>query len=77
MAIVEERSREIDLQVINNRAYPLSFDGVALLLCLSLYDKLIYPTVTSKPSMGLYDDKVLTYNLTKQYFGIVLNLCLK
>ncbi|OAD08270.1 hypothetical protein MUCCIDRAFT_105228 [Mucor lusitanicus CBS 277.49] len=73
----EERSKEIDLQVINHRAYPLSFDGVALLLSLSLYDKLIYPTITSKPSMGLYQDDIVPYNLTKQYFGIVMNLCLK
>jgi len=63
--------------VINNRAYPLSFDGVALLLSLSLYDKLIYPAISSKPSMGLYDDKVATYDLTKQYFGIAMNLALK
>ncbi|GAN01173.1 hypothetical protein MAM1_0005c00604 [Mucor ambiguus] len=73
----EQRSRELDLQVINNKAYPLSFDGVAVLLCLSLYDKLIYPTITSKSSMGLYDDTMVPYNLTKQYFGIVMNLCLK
>ncbi|CAO0792451.1 unnamed protein product [Mucor circinelloides] len=73
----EEKSKEIDLQVINNRAYPLSFDGVALLLSLSLYDKLIYPAISSKPSMGLYDDKVATYDLTKQYFGIAMNLALK
>ncbi|KAK4510868.1 Aldo_ket_red domain-containing protein [Mucor velutinosus] len=73
----EQRSRELDLQVINNRAYPLSFNGAAVLLSLSLYDKLIYSTITSKPSMGLYDDTIAIYNLTKQYFGIAMNLCLK
>jgi hypothetical protein len=65
---------ENDRQMINARLYPISYDGVAILLCLSLYDKLIYPTVFHEASIGLLPDNLDYYRIAKEYIGLLLNL---
>ncbi|KAI8644668.1 hypothetical protein BD408DRAFT_450647 [Parasitella parasitica] len=70
----EHAAKDNDLQMINSTLYPLSYNGIASLLSLSLYDKIIYPQISSNPSMGLFDGMNDVYDMAQKYIGIVLNL---
>lgn len=65
---------EDDRQMINTRLYPISYNGIATFFCLSLYDKMIYPTAFHEASIGLFPDILDCYKLAKKYIGILLNL---
>lgn len=65
---------ENDRQMINARLYPLSYNGIAILLSLSLYGKTICPQISLKTSMGLFDNDTDVYKMAQKYIGIVLNL---
>lgn len=65
---------ENDRQMINARLYPLSYNGIAILLSLSLYSKTICPQISLKTSMGLFDNDTDVYKMAQKYIGIVLNL---
>lgn len=65
---------ENDRQMINARLYPLSYNGIAILLSLSLYGKTICPKISLKTSMGLFDNDTDVYKMAQKYIGIVLNL---
>lgn len=65
---------ENDRQMINARLYPLSYNGIAILLSLSLYDKAIYPKISLKTSIGLLNNDTDIYKMAQKYIGIVLNL---
>ncbi|KAI7898797.1 uncharacterized protein BX663DRAFT_533156 [Cokeromyces recurvatus] len=56
---------ENDRQMINARLYPLGYNGIAILLCLSLYDKIIRSDILHLSN---------AYSLAKEFIGIVLNL---
>ncbi|CEP18348.1 hypothetical protein [Parasitella parasitica] len=58
--------KDNDLQMINSTLYPLSYNGIAILLSLSLYDKTIYPQTSSKSSMGLFDGNPDVYNMAQK-----------
>lgn len=65
---------ENDRQMINTRLYPISYNGIAIFLCLSLYDKVVYPVVFHETSIGLFPDNLDCYELAKKYTGLLLNL---
>lgn len=73
--LIEDRLSDDDRQMINSRLYPLSYNGIAALVSLSLYDKIRYPFAFST-SVGMFPSAKYqdALSFAKKYIGIVLNL---
>ncbi|KAI9356382.1 hypothetical protein BD770DRAFT_106284 [Pilaira anomala] len=74
---LEDRVSDDDRQMINSRMYPLSYNGIATLISLSLYDKVLYPIVFNTSSIGNFPIDLKPFAFAKQYIGILLNLLVR
>jgi hypothetical protein len=59
--------------MINTSLYPLSYDGIATLFSISIYDKLLYPFFADQ-SVDLLPSNFDAYAFSKKYIGALLNL---
>ncbi|CAO3613360.1 unnamed protein product [Mucor hiemalis] len=71
---IEDRLSDDDRQMINSRLYPLSYNGIAALISLSLYDHVVYPSLFDTCSIGLFPSNVDILPFAQKYIGVVLNL---
>lgn len=63
--------------MINSRMYPLSYNGIATLITLSLYDSILYPIIFHTSSVNNFSPDLSVFEFAKKYIGILLNLLVR